>query len=828
MILLVMGMGRSGTSLLMQVLQAAGFDCGSGWIADNENNPRGYFELKSVMNFNISLLKQASGDEESLYPLPSVEAINHFIGHPIPFQFPAHDFAVKDPRFSLTLPVWEPYLKQHDCRILFCRRNPEAIAESMARAYHIELQTSRHIIDEYIRRAEENTARFQIPLQDIVYEDWFTNPSANIEQIEKLIDRRLNLNLQDVLDADLYHCKGTPTVSIQQSESSQNLYAVTTDAEKENLIVLETLHPSLYQTIKDLSLPQEICLIHTDAGDYKGQYPSSSGKTVAWIVPAEFNPDRFPSMRYKQYVPSRQWLFVLGIDALCPQTLSNIELSPLSPVIIVEPDIIKLLSYFKTHSYIQLFRMPQVYWYVGERAFDAALEALDHEIAPFFVLESSVFPVFGGIAQSPYAMQAQPFMAAFQQKTRERFSYFSKQAQEFQQKYSKPVTPKKVMLVIPAIACWIVLGQGLAHGFRENGLDVMEYRVAFPPDKITPYDTLKLLQTIRDIQPDVLITLSHPSDLFVRGIEHIPIKRVVWYVDEPDHLIQKEHGKYDDIYFSWNEFGERLKNRKGNLKEEMIVGAFPLPHIKTDALYCEVGFVGSIDDQSAFRMQCTKDVLHELDQIVEKKLHQIKTPIQSLTASSALGQPELEHINLLLNPTNQRLGMTAQQALILYLHQECIQKRRLELVCALGGLDVKIFGSPTWEDLLRGTPIEGAYQGRGISYDECCNFYASCCISLNIHPPYLHSGPNQRDMDIPMCDGFLLTDLHLHAQERMSGFFAPDTEIALYNDAAELRKKVEYYLAHPDERTAVTQAAQARIQKDHLFSKRVKIILNNL
>ncbi len=824
MILLVMGMGRSGTSLLMQVLQAAGFDCGSRWIADNENNPRGYFEMKSVMNFNIRILQQASGDTESLYPLPDEKAIEDCVGTHIPIAFPQHDFAVKDPRFSLTLPVWEPVLRDQDCRIIFSRRNPEAIAESMARAYRMDLQTSREIIDYYIQRAEQNIARFHFPCVDVQYEDWFSNPKTNLKKLETLTGRTLFINLEEVLDPDLYHCKGEKTVS---KGESGNLFECRTDAEKENWLTLESLQHPLHTVFQQLKPEPAAQLIWSGNGKFHGQY-ETQGKTIQWTVPAEFRPETFPSIRYRGYTPEKQWLFIAGIDAVCPFSLQAADLSLFSPIIIIEPDLIKLQSYFKIHSYIQLFQFPNVYWFVGENAFQNCMEALDNEIEPYFVLPSGVFPVFGDLVVNETAPQTKQFMRAFQQKAKEKFIYFRQAAEAFKQKFQSPAANQKVMMVIPSVACWIVLGHGVAHGFRENGLEVFEYRVPFPPDKITAYDTLHLLKTVRQWSPDFLFTLSHASDLFVRGIKDIPIKRIVWYVDEPDHLIQQKHGPYDDIYYSWKEFGERLQNRNGNLKDEMLVGAFPLPYVQKEPLQCDVCFVGSIEDQSFFRMQCPDELLSVLDRIVEQKLSTIKQPIHSLIDSSGLSEEAINIVTDMLNPTGLKLGMTPMQVLILYLHQECIRRRRLELLLALGGFDIKIYGNSAWNELLRDTPVEGAFQGRGISYDECCNLYASSRISLNIHPPYLHSGPNQRDIDIPVCDGFLLTDLHLHAGERMKEFFEPETEIALYEDANELRQKVEYYLDHPDERRAITEAAKARIQTDHTFTRRVKPILKNL
>ncbi|MBD3266309.1 hypothetical protein GF373_06530, partial [bacterium] len=92
-LIMVIGPGRSGTSLIMQILRAAGINCGQNWIPTNKNNPRGYFELKWVMNFNRFLLRTAANDETSLYPMPDRQSVEALAGIPLPMAFPPHEFA---------------------------------------------------------------------------------------------------------------------------------------------------------------------------------------------------------------------------------------------------------------------------------------------------------------------------------------------------------------------------------------------------------------------------------------------------------------------------------------------------------------------------------------------------------------------------------------------------------------------------------------------------------------------------------------------------------------------------------------------------------------
>lgn len=102
--------------------------------------------------------------------------------------------------------------------------------------------------------------------------------------------------------------------------------------------------------------------------------------------------------------------------------------------------------------------------------------------------------------------------------------------------------------------------------------------------------------------------------------------------------------------------------------------------------------------------------------------------------------------------------------------------------------------------------------------------YNAARINLNITSTQLVTAVNQRVFDVPACRAFLLTD---HRGD-LPQLFTPDEEVVIYNDLADLRKKVRYYLEHDDERRAIAQRAYERVLKEHTYEHRAQEVIRLL
>lgn len=144
---IVVGSGRSGTSLLAGTLSSAGYYLGDDLIPATEENPKGFFEDREINSINEAVLAEVtpktptsdmqSGDEEIRWgwrwlasvPLRTQISCPSVLKKRIAAQTTRPPFCFKDPRFCYTLPVWRPFLE--DTVYLCVFREPARTAQSM-------------------------------------------------------------------------------------------------------------------------------------------------------------------------------------------------------------------------------------------------------------------------------------------------------------------------------------------------------------------------------------------------------------------------------------------------------------------------------------------------------------------------------------------------------------------------------------------------------------------------------------------------------------------------------------------------------------------------
>lgn len=178
----VVGMHRSGTSLAAGIFGHLGFYLGSerNMMAPAEDNPKGFWELDPVRELNDEILAALGGtwDRPPAFPRRwersrGMAPFRDRARELVRTEFGSRErWAWKDPRASLTLPLWRRVVPA--MRYVVCVRNPLEVAQSLERRNGIPLERGTELWLTYTAGALRNTAgdpRLLVGFEDLVG-DW--------------------------------------------------------------------------------------------------------------------------------------------------------------------------------------------------------------------------------------------------------------------------------------------------------------------------------------------------------------------------------------------------------------------------------------------------------------------------------------------------------------------------------------------------------------------------------------------------------------------------------------------------------------------------------
>ena len=213
---IVLTPGRSGSSLLMEVLNRLGLTISVDTIPPRLENPHGFFEDRAVVEIHRRL--QAELGAVPGFPLPEgwlqvdatrrarSELKDHLLqevskGGP-------HGTAIKDPRIPEFLPMWVKTLNRTQIlpRFILALRNPASVATSQGNL----MGRRRDLVElQWLSRTLSSIEFTGADLFIVHYEDWFDKPLETIagladfcqlprqsqDELLRIIDATLDVNL---------------------------------------------------------------------------------------------------------------------------------------------------------------------------------------------------------------------------------------------------------------------------------------------------------------------------------------------------------------------------------------------------------------------------------------------------------------------------------------------------------------------------------------------------------------------------------------------------------------------------------------------------------
>lgn len=164
---LVLGMHRSGTSAVTQLLALAGADLPVNVMPGDEHNAKGYFEPWKIAIFNDERLRAGGSawDDPFAYPFRPLDdaADADWTARAVRLfgeEFPTARWPLmKDPRATVLLPMWRRVLEETDvaARCVIPVRHPLAVAGSLRRRDGFADEKSVLVWSAYMLAAEAYT-----------------------------------------------------------------------------------------------------------------------------------------------------------------------------------------------------------------------------------------------------------------------------------------------------------------------------------------------------------------------------------------------------------------------------------------------------------------------------------------------------------------------------------------------------------------------------------------------------------------------------------------------------------------------------------------------
>jgi len=140
---------------------------------------------------------------------------------------------------------------------------------------------------------------------------------------------------------------------------------------------------------------------------------------------------------------------------------------------------------------------------------------------------------------------------------------------------------------------------------------------------------------------------------------------------------------------------------------------------------------------------------------------------------------------------------------------------RARMLEVFEGYDLKIWGTncPPW--LV--SPARQHYTNRYVAGEAKAKALLAAKIVINIIHLAEIDGVNGALFQIAGCGAFQIADW----KPSLPKLFEPEREIVTFRTRQELKEKVDYYLAHPEERREIAGRAYVRAQREHTYEKRL-------
>ncbi len=212
---IILGMHRSGTSALGGALEPLGLTVGKSVMPPKAENPKGFYENGSLMEFHDKFLTSIGSNWQDLGPVAqerfqgvAARRFQRKLLRLLIDEFGSDRPMIKDPRMCRLMPLWIPLIQEHFPRARFILpiRHPVEVAHSLRQRGDVTLDQGLKLWVVHVLEAERTTRSFS--RQFTTYDQLMQSPVQTVLRLATdlgLASKVDSAAISKHLDASLRH-----------------------------------------------------------------------------------------------------------------------------------------------------------------------------------------------------------------------------------------------------------------------------------------------------------------------------------------------------------------------------------------------------------------------------------------------------------------------------------------------------------------------------------------------------------------------------------------------------------------------------------------------
>ncbi len=333
----------------------------------------------------------------------------------------------------------------------------------------------------------------------------------------------------------------------------------------------------------------------------------------------------------------------------------------------------------------------------------------------------------------------------------------------------------------------------------------------------------RLLRRLAADSPDLVFTVNHlgvdREGVLMECLHRLKIPLASWYVDSPALILNLYAGRSSELayIFTWDPTYIPWVKALG------FEHVYPLPLATDPEVFaprpagrlrpwaCRVSFVGNSLTRPVAEKRARLPGGPDFDRLFDHLAGAYRRePYRDL--ATVIAQEDLKAPLLADLAPRQRVDLEAGMI------WAATRDYRRDCVRQLAPFQPVIYGDGGWRELVG---PEFSLRPEVRYYEELPLVYQASQINFNATSLQMKAAVNQRVFDVPAAGGFLLTDF----REQLTEVLEVGREVVCYRHPEEIPDLVRFYLAHPEERRRLTQAARQRVLKEHTYVHRLQSML---